>query len=64
MLNEVVAEEGDTYAEDALLADQLDMLVFHTALCVALAVGLEVAEIAHMAIAVFRGTMLLSKWVD
>lgn len=39
----------DGAAEDRLLADQLDERVLDTALAVAVAVGLEVAEVANVA---------------
>ena len=56
--------EGDTYAEDALLANQFDMLVFDTALCVALGVGLEIAEVADVTFAILWSTMLFAEWID
>lgn len=41
--------EGKTYANDGLRADELDEVVSHGALGVALSIGLEVAEITNVA---------------
>jgi hypothetical protein len=54
----------DCAAENALGTDQLDELVRHAALRVALAVGLEVAQIADVALAVRRGAVGLVVRVD
>jgi hypothetical protein len=51
-------------AEDALRADQLDELVRDGALGVALAVGLEVAQVADVALAVGGSTVGLVVRVD
>lgn len=42
-------KEGSTYADDALGPNQLDHVVRHGALGIALTVGLQIAEIADMA---------------
>lgn len=54
----------DSAAEDALGADQLDVLVGHGALGVALGVGLEVAQVADVALAVAGGAVGLVVRVD
>lgn len=54
----------DGAAEDALGADQLDVLVGHGALGVALGVGLEVAQVADVALAVAGGAVGLVVRVD
>ena len=51
-------------ADDALRADQLDVLVCRGALCVALPVSLEVAEISDVTVAVLWCAVLLVVWVD
>lgn len=51
-------------AEDALGADQLDELVGDGALGVALGVGLEVAQVANVTLAVGRSTVGLVVRVD
>lgn len=51
-------------ADDTLRADQLDELVRCGALCVALSVSLEVAEISDMAVAVVWCTVFLVFWVN
>lgn len=51
-------------AQNALGSDQLDMLVRDGALAVALAIGLEIAEVAYVAVGVFGGAVLLAVWVD
>jgi hypothetical protein len=53
-----------TYADDALGADQLDELVLDAALGVALAVGLDVTEVANVALLVAGGTVGLVVGVD
>ncbi len=50
--------------EDALRTDQLDLLVRDGALCVALAVRLEVAEVADVAFAVGGGAVRLGEGID
>lgn len=52
------------YANDALRADELDELVGHGALCVALAVRLDIAQVTDMAILISWSTMLRVMWVD
>lgn len=54
----------DGPAEHALGPDQLDLLVRDGALCVALAVRLEVAEIADVAFAVGGGAVGFGEGVD
>ena len=54
----------DSAAKHALRPDQLDVFVSHGALSVALAIGLEVAEITNMADAVRWCTVSLIVWVD
>ena len=51
-------------SEDALRADQLDELVAHRTLCVALAIGLEVAQVADVAVAVVGRAVLLAVGID
>lgn len=51
-------------ADDALRADQLDELVRLRALCVALAVSLEVPEVSDVAVAVLWCAVFLVLWVD
>lgn len=54
----------ETYADDALGPDELDVLVRHGALGVALAVRLDVAEVTNVAVLVGRGTVGLAVGVD
>lgn len=65
-LAEVVSAsvDDDSAAEDALGADQLDELVGDGALSVALGVGLEVAQVADVALAVGGGAVGLVVGVD
>lgn len=56
--------DNDGAAEDAVWADELDVLVFDRALAVALAVGLEVAQVSYVALAVLWGAVLLAVGVD
>lgn len=56
--------DNDGAAEDALGADQLDVLVGDSALGVALGVGLEVAQVADVALAVGGSTVGLVVGVD
>ena len=53
-----------TYAEDALLANQLDEGITDAALAIALSIGLEVAEITNVALVVCWGSMSLAERVD
>ena len=55
---------NNSAAEHALRADQLDELVGDGALSVALAVRLEVAQVADVALIVGRGAVGLLVWVD
>lgn len=65
-LAEVVSAsvDDDGAAKHALRADQLDHLVADGALGVALAVGLEVAQVTDVALAVRRGAVGLLVRVD
>lgn len=54
----------DRTAQDALWPNKLDQGVLHAAFAVALAVGLEVAEVADVALAVGGGAVLLGVRVD
>lgn len=56
--------DDDGAAEHALRADQLDVLVRDTALGVALGVGLEVAQVANVALTVGGGAVGLVVGVD
>lgn len=56
--------DNDGAAEDALRADQLDELVRDGALGVALGVGLEVAQVTDVALAVGGGAVGLVVGVD
>jgi hypothetical protein len=40
------------------------MLVFDAALCIALAIGLEVAEVSDVTVAVFWSAMLFAEGID
>jgi hypothetical protein len=53
-----------TYADDALGADDLDELVGHGALGVALGIRLDVAEVTNVAVLVGRGAVCLAVRVD
>jgi hypothetical protein len=55
---------GITYANDALGTNQLDQLVRDVALCVTLAVCLEVAQVTDVALVVAGGAVRLVVWVD
>jgi hypothetical protein len=55
---------GRTHAEDGVLADQLHLGVADAALGVALAVGLDVAEVANVAVVVAGATVALAVGVD
>ena len=65
-LSEIISAgvHNDSAADDALWADQLDELVGLLALCIALAVRLEIAKISDVAVAVLWCTVLLVLWVD
>ena len=56
--------DNDGAAEDALGADQLDELVGDGALGVALAIGLEVAQVTNVALVVLGGTVGLAVRVE
>lgn len=56
--------EGETYAQDALRADQLDQGVGVGAFGAALAVGLDVAEVADVAFGVGGGAVGFGEGVD
>ena len=55
---------GETYANDAVGANELDVRVLHGALGVALAVSLDVAEVADVSGLVRRSAVSLSVRVD
>ena len=55
---------NDRAPEDTLRPDELDVLVLHAALGIALPVCLEVAQVAHVAVAVFWGAVFLAVGVD
>jgi hypothetical protein len=62
---ECSGREGEkTYADDALGANQLDELVLDAALGVALAIGLDVAQVADVALLVAGGAVGLVVGVD
>ena len=65
-LAEVVgaAVDDDGAADDAVLADELDQLVGDGALCVALAVGLEVTQVTDVALLILGSTVVLAVGVD
>lgn len=52
------------YAQNALGSDQFDELVRHGGFHAALAVRLEVAQVADVAFLVVGSTMRLVEWVD
>jgi hypothetical protein len=54
----------DCASEHALRANELDELVLHAALRVALPVRLEVAKVTYVAVAVFWGAVFLAVGVD
>jgi hypothetical protein len=56
--------KGQTYSKNALRPDQLDLLVLNGAGGVALAISLEVAQVANVTVLVGRGAVLLGKGVD
>ena len=51
-------------AEDALGTDQFDLGIGDGALGVARGVGLEVAQVANVAVGVFGGAVLFGEWID
>jgi hypothetical protein len=53
-----------TYANDTLGANQLDQLVRVASLSIALAVGLEVAQVTDVALVIFGGAVGLVVRVD
>jgi hypothetical protein len=53
-----------SYADNALGSDELDELVGHRALSIALAIGLEVAKVTNVADLVGGSTMVLAMGVD
>lgn len=56
--------EGSTHANDGLRADQLDMLVLNATLGVALAIGLDVAQVTNVAGLIGGSTVGLVVRVD
>lgn len=63
-MNETVWFGEGTYADDALGADELDKVIGHGALGVALGISLEVAEITDVANLVGAVAVGLSMGVD
>ena len=57
-------EKEETYADDALGADQLDQLVCDTSLRIALTISLEVAQVTDVALLVLGGTVCLVVGVE
>lgn len=55
---------GDTYAENALLANQLDVLVLDCSLSISLRICLEVTQVTDVSVLIFWGTVLLAMWVE
>lgn len=55
---------GNTYAENALLANQFDMLVLDRSLSISLRICLEVAQVTDVSVLIFWGTVLLAVWVE
>lgn len=53
-----------TYAENALSTNQLNQLVLHGAVGVALSIGLEVAQVTDVALGVNGGAVGLAEGVD
>jgi hypothetical protein len=53
-----------TYADNALWADQLDEIVSDGALCVALGIGKEVAQVTNVTLGGIWGAVVLGEWVD
>lgn len=60
----VAVRRVETYAKNALLANQLDQLIADAALAVAAGVGLEVAEVADVADIVAWGAVGLAEGVE
>lgn len=52
------------YAENALLANQLDMLIFDRSLAISLAICLEVAQVTDMSLGITWGTVCLAERVE
>lgn len=55
-----ILEKGQTYSENAVLADQLDKAVADAAFGIALGIGLEVAQVTDMAFRIGRATVGLA----
>ena len=55
---------GETYADDAIWADELDQLVGGGTGGVSLGIGAEVAEVTNVALLVGGGTVVLATGVD
>lgn len=53
-----------SYANDALRTDEFDELVGYRPLGVTLAVRLEIAQVADMAVVISWSAVLLVMWVD
>lgn len=54
----------NTYTQNTLLSNELDVLVFDTALGITLTIRLEIAQISDVAFFVFWSTMLFAERVD
>lgn len=57
-------KKGKTHADDAILSNELDQLISHASLRVTLAVGLEVAQVADVAVVVGGSAVVLVVGVD
>jgi hypothetical protein len=56
--------EGGTYANDAVRSDKLDQLILMATLSIALTIGLEVTQVADVALLVAGSTVGLVVGVD
>jgi hypothetical protein len=57
-------EEGKTYAQNAMLPNQLNLGILNSPLRIPLRIGLDIPQIAHMSITVARGTVALAEGVE
>jgi len=64
-LSEIISAvvDDNSTANDALSSNQLDELVCHGALSIALSISLEVAQVTNVTVVIGRCTMLLVLWV-
>jgi hypothetical protein len=58
------AVNDNSTADDAVRADELDQAVRDSALCIARAVRLDIAQVANVTLLVRRSTVGLAEWVD